>query len=321
MAKSKGLVITQALSHEIKNDLTAVQVAAEGLCLLSGQYLPFEHRATLEGLNTYINKLNQEVIELLDLLSADVRPTYLRAADISLVELTKHKEFRFLKPELLNLCNLFKDFDIVIRTDPPRFYQLFNSIIGVASKQAEHAPNWSANLTDDKKTLQIIIQLNPKEALKFNSPTTDLSIEFIKRWCELLNIYLSCSELDGEITWELKIPNLTVIKKLQCVLFVTDNLNHQYDDMIQSINGIVKSVSTVQDALNQLQGRNFSTIFLDGAVNLGERLALAKLVRHDLKLSTRTILFSPEKSVDEFLAHEFGIDEVVDTAIKLKEFL
>jgi hypothetical protein len=251
--------------------------------------MPVEQFDVITAATEYATRLKRTVCELLELeaiqnkQSVSVRETKTKLSDI-----INYREFHCFAESIKQVAISQYGPELVFNVDRVKLLQVVESFV-YSIKDHFQSVSFSTNFTksDNNVIGELIAEFNLNDnTLEFES---SLSYQFVNK------------------------------QKNEQILVVSHSTDSHIPDITKAMGRVVTSVNGIEEALCAIQQNCYKTIIFDGSKELGQQLALAKIMRHDLHLASKTVLISPEKTVNSQLASEFGIDSVMN-ADQLKTY-
>jgi hypothetical protein len=317
--KSQQFTITKQQIHQIKNDLTSVCISLEGLSMTGKNSMPVEQFDVITAATEYATRLKRTVCELLELeaiqnkQSVSVRETKTKLSDI-----INYREFHCFAESIKQVAISQYGPELVFNVDRVKLLQVVESFV-YSIKDHFQSVSFSTNFTksDNNVIGELIAEFNLNDnTLEFES---SLSYQFVNKISDAIGLQSHFSFDNNQAIWKLVLPLLYLEQKNEQILVVSHSTDSHIPDITKAMGRVVTSVNGIEEALCAIQQNCYKTIIFDGSKELGQQLALAKIMRHDLHLASKTVLISPEKTVNSQLASEFGIDSVMN-ADQLKTY-
>ena len=311
-AISNQFVVTKQQIHQIKNDLTSVCISLEGLSMAAKNTMPVEQFDVVSAATEYSNRLKREVCELLELESIqNDHQVSLRETKTNLSDIIKHREFNYFADSIKEFGIKKFGSQLMFDVDRSKLLQIVDSF-GYAAAEFSESITFSSEF--QKSDFCIIGSLVAHFVLKTSVAEfeTSLSYQFVTKLSQAIGLK-SHIRFDGNnVCWQLMLPVFSIETQNEQILIVSHAEDSTITDITKSMGRIVTSAKGIEEALCAIQKNCYGTVIFDGSKELGQQLALAKIMRHDLNIPSKTVLISPEKNVNPQLASEFGIDSVIN---------
>jgi hypothetical protein len=309
------ILISRKQVHDINNSITAVQLGLEGL-KISGLKLNVNQSDLLENSLFYTKKISRGFSQFADLISFEKNHNIsLKQVKTEIFDIIIQAGFYSIAKDIYLEENFSKLSGIIVFADKSKLINLFSCLTNLIAKKS-----LKERLLNDKSLNEINIDFRTKKVsffintnLSFTDITSDPEFIYLNKFSPVLGCEFNPSTNNDIVSFEFTLPFEEYQRNNNTVLVVSNNDSELTNRIKNSFYGICKQVDKIEDALKAVQNEAFSKIILDGSVDLGQKLALARILRNDLKINSNCSLVAPEMSIDSTLASEFGIDKVIDS--------